>query len=703
MRAPCDISIKVPTQGDGKRDHWVQFAWRLGERSDQLARYRWMLFGHAMFGNASSLGTKSLESSGLGRPSRLLGLDDGASHLVFHMGIQGLAANEVAPATDLLWSTLKQAASAEVPLEDLRSGIRDYRLWQREVKGGSIPDGLGRLLAAAPTVMYGEDVISAFDNEGVLEKLESEVSRGGFVSRLAKELLDSPRLAIAQIAPEKAFAAGHIAIESALLRERAQDMAPSEFDAAATESLSIAAHRQARSDNSVLPKLRPCDLSQEPRKLPVPFVKTPELSVYKVASNQIAYGTLLFDLSAFSASDWPWLALYSDFLFDLGVDGASYEEASAWRDRLVPSAGSSIDAVEEGAQLRLVPRLAVFARHLANESAKLIDVVEAWALRPRFDELSRIDFLLKTWLETWVSGLAESTRQYAEWNASAAFSPSRRFLHIARGLGSLDFVRELRSRSKCGEGAAYVAAQFCRLHALLRDSPKRVLWAAPDLEAAFAEQLGKRTEVRSQIGVGSARPSAVGRANDALRVASQVNHCYAVWPAPPLEHEQAAPLAVAAEILRHKILHRRLREEGGAYGGAASYSPHDRVFVMNSYRDPRLAATYDDMLASIDELLSPSYAAGAVEEAIVAVVKGLDRSLPPAAQAYEADRLARRGVTHETRREFRLRVLQVTNDEVSVATKIWLKGVVPSRSAAVGNTFEDVAGMHLIDVAKLVD
>jgi Zn-dependent M16 (insulinase) family peptidase len=97
--------------------------------------------------------------------------------------------------------------------------------------------------------------------------------------------------------------------------------------------------------------------------------------------------------------------------------------------------------------------------------------------------------------------------------------------------------------------------------------------------------------------------------------------------------------------------------------------------------------------------LLEEYPVDTVEEAIVGVIKGLDRPLQPAAQALEADRLARKGVTWEMRKEFRSRVLLTTQQDVTRAATLWLKGVAPSRSAAVGKDVVDLAGLESVDLA----
>ena len=49
---------------------------------------------------------------------------------------------------------------------------------------------------------------------------------------------------------------------------------------------------------------------------------------------------------------------------------------------------------------------------------------------------------------------------------------------------------------------------------------------------------------------------------------------------------ESALLTLTARLLRSKHLHREIREKGGAYGSAASFSPLSGLFTFSSYRDP---------------------------------------------------------------------------------------------------------------------
>lgn len=54
----------------------------------------------------------------------------------------------------------------------------------------------------------------------------------------------------------------------------------------------------------------------------------------------------------------------------------------------------------------------------------------------------------------------------------------------------------------------------------------------------------------------------------------------------PPSARKSALLTLTARLLRSKHLHREIREKGGAYGSAASFSPLSGLFTFSSYRDP---------------------------------------------------------------------------------------------------------------------
>jgi presequence protease len=192
-------------------------------------------------------------------------------------------------------------------------------------------------------------------------------------------------------------------------------------------------------------------------------------------------------------------------------------------------------------------------------------------------------------------------------------------------------------------------------------------------------------------------------ANTVLHAAAQVNHCYAAWPAPKLGHPDAAACAVLAEWLTNEVLHRAIREEGGAYGAGASYDAMTGIFRMISTRDPRLLGTYADFDAAIASVLSVEMTRESIEEAIICVIQDLDKPRPPYRHAMQSWSRKRIGITDRMRNQFRAGVLGCTATDVRLAAKAWLHGHTPSRCAFAGDTSTERGDMRVLHLAQLLE
>ena len=168
-------------------------------------------------------------------------------------------------------------------------------------------------------------------------------------------------------------------------------------------------------------------------------------------------------------------------------------------------------------------------------------------------------------------------------------------------------------------------------------------------------------------------PETRHRVQQAWTTSTQVNFCAKAYPAVPAEHPDAAALTVLGGMLRNGYLHRAIREQGGAYGGGATYDSDSAAFRFFSYRDPRLAETLVDFDRSIDWLLNEKHEWRQIEEAILGVIGGIDKPGSPAGEAKEAFHNALSGRTPEQRERFRERILNVTLDDLQRVAATYCK------------------------------
>jgi presequence protease len=698
LEAPRQAVIKVPAQAGRDDGFGIQFAWILGESADSSVFQQARLLEAGLLGDASAPLRKAMESAGYGRPSRMNGIDDSARQLAFHLGMEGLEQHQVADAQIRIRGALEQAAQRGVPEAVLRAALRDIRYQQRNTASGQMPNVLMRMLTAVPVAMRGGDVKDSFDSERALGQLEQRIAEPGFFEGLVRGLLESPARLTATVVPDPEYFAKRDAAEAARLAREQAGLSAADRSRIEADNAALLALQGQPTDTSVLPRITPRDVSPQPRPLPQLAPQTGCHAV-SIASNGISYARVQYDVTALDEQDWPWLQLYVDLRRDLGVGERSYDQADAWRQQAAPAFGLQLSPALNDGALRLA--LSFQASGLREEQEGIADVIRAYVGSPRFDEFPRIAFLCTQMAQHRIKNLAQMGDHYANLAAGAPGSPLRYFENATAGIGYLPFVTGLQARAASDEGVAWIARHLARIHALVTACPATVVCAGSGADAqALAERIAPPSANAFTAGPADRGATAVAgvRKDCALHVPGQVNHCHIAWSVPDERHPDAPALAVAAELLTHQFLHTAIREKGGAYGGGAGYVPGAAIFAMKSFRDPRMAGTYADFAAAIEGLAATDFPDEQVEQAIISVIKGLDRPASPFDAVLLSLNLQRRGIAPADRARFRSGVLNCTAEGIKAAVHRWLRLRTPNRAAFVGNTGQDLAGLGVVDL-----
>jgi Zn-dependent M16 (insulinase) family peptidase len=611
----------------------------------------------------------------------------------------GLAQEQVAGARALLRATLERIADEGVPLATLQAALRDIAYNQRDTSGGRMPNVLARLLNAVPVVMRDGDTIGAFDSAGALARLRQDILDPDFFRGLVRSLLDNPARLDADVVPDPDYFTRRAALEQERLDAILPTLTPEARQRVADDNAALEALQRQPADSALLPRIRPGDVSAQPRALPPVRAAAEGKYLFGTASNGISYARIQYELGSLPEDDWPWLQLYADLRGELGVADLDYEQAGAWCRSQVPRFGLGVDAaLDAGGALRLT--LNFLASGLREEHAHIAAVLDAYIDRPRFDEHARIRFLIERMARRRLDGLAQDADRYAALAAAAPLSPLRRFENASGGADAVRFLDTLQRSAASPDGIVQIAARLARLHERIAACPSTILCAGSGDDAHALGALFDAPAAHAD-GAGTPPPGQSPLAKHALYAASQVNHCHIAWPAPNQLHPDAPALAVAAELMSHQLLHQALREQGGAYGGHAAYVESAGIFTMSSYRDPRLAGTYADFAATVDRVLEAEFRDEQLEEAVICVIKKLDHPASPFEAVLGAWTLHRRGIDLAARQRFRSGVLACTAADVKAAVRRWLKGVAPSRAAAVGNTDQALDGLQVVDLLSL--
>lgn len=166
-----------------------------------------------------------------------------------------------------------------------------------------------------------------------------------------------------------------------------------------------------------------------------------------------------------------------------------------------------------------------------------------------------------------------------------------------------------------------------------------------------------------------------------------------------LGHVDAPALQVSTVLMENKVLHHRIREQGGAYGSEAHYNPLWGNFYFHAYRDPHISHTYHVFRDAVGAVAQTQFDGRDLEEDKLGIIQALDSPTSPGSRGVASYVMQRDGKTRQIRQTYRDQLLSLTSEEISRAVS---KHLLPRLDEGVFVTF---AGKELLDkeLPKLED
>ena len=164
-----------------------------------------------------------------------------------------------------------------------------------------------------------------------------------------------------------------------------------------------------------------------------------------------------------------------------------------------------------------------------------------------------------------------------------------------------------------------------------------------------------------------------------------------LFPSVLYTHPQAAALSIASEIMENRTLHKKIREQGGAYGCGAVNALLSGQFYLYSYRDPHLKSTLKAFQDAVHGIATKKVHEKDIIEAKLGLFQDIDAPTPPSSRAMTAYSRLRGGRTHDLRQRFRDSLFNCKKGEIQQAVKEIL---VPGLEESVIVTF---AGKELLE------
>jgi hypothetical protein len=682
--APAVVETEYPVdeaEGTAERTH-VLLGWLLPRVTGLPEILRAHLLSGVLLDNSASPLRHALETTGLGSaPSELCGLDDSFREAVFACGVEGSSPEHAQAVEDLVLGVLREVARDGVPAEQVEAVLHQLELSQREIRGGHVPYGLRLMVNVLGPVLHGGDAAELLHIDPVLEELRAAVRDPGFVPGLVRSrLLDNPHRVRVVMRPALDLAARQAAREAERLAVIGAGLDDQGRSAVRERAEALLARQRAQDDPDLLPRV---GLEDVPAELSIaegrPGAVGPGLPAtwYAQGTNGLVYAQVIADLPDLPPDLLDLLPLYCDWMTEVGCGARDYRQAQAWQASVTGGVSAEASVRARVTDLDRVGSYFVLAgKALARNAEGLAEVLREVFQRARFDELDWLRELVAQSRAQREQAITAHGHALAMAAAAAGMGPVGALSHRWDGLQGLRSLKALDEAVRDHAALERLGADLARLRELVLAAPRQVLVVS---EAAHQERL-REALAAHWAGVPAPGGGALGFAprferrpvREGWAVSSQVSFCARAYPAVPAEHPDAAALVVLGQLLTNGFLHRRVREEGGAYGAGASYDSDTGAFRFYSYRDPRLAETLADFDAAVDWLASHRHEPRALEEAILGVVAAIDRPEAPAGEAIKAFFGTLHGRTPEQRRRFRSRVLAVTLDDLRRVGATWL-------------------------------
>ncbi len=693
LAAPIAVTETYAVDAEDLKDKTYHIiSWLLPQASDIKIRLGMRLVEGILLEDSASPLRHYLETCGYAQSTGpIMGVDDSNYEMTFYCGVQGSNPEHAEEFKNGVFKVLEDVASKPVDSQMVDAILHQIELHQREINGDGMPYGLSLILNGLSSAIHHSDPVDVWDVDTAIANVKEELKDPMWLSNLIKEhLIDNPHRVQMTLVPDATKSAKEAEEEKARLAEIGAKLTEADKAEIIAQTEALKIRQDTPDDLNLLPKVGLEDVPAQMhivqgqlREIISNRLDTP-LNLYHAGTNGIYYNQVLIQIPDEIVKS-PYFNLMSILMGEVGAGEYGYLELQQLQTAVSGGIGM-------GASLRskvddkgkITAWLTLTTKSLVNnlEAIRLLKVAFE---QLRFDEKDRIIELLQQRKTRWSSRLSGSGHSYAMQIAGRNHSALALRDYNTTGLGALNWLGELVSKIENDEAAYnHLIQELKVIHNRLLKAPKQFLLVCEEHQSdRLIEEIQNVWDKLAidQIDAELTQVNFENSENDeAWLIQANVQFCSSAYAAVEVSHPDAAPLMVLAAYLRNGFLHSAIREKGGAYGGGASYDGNACSFRFYSYRDPRLAETFQDFEASVDWLFNAEQQPHQLEEAILGLIASMDKPGSPAGEAITACYSLLHARTPAFRAQLRERLLAVNLDDLKRVADVYLRQQKPSKS-----------------------
>jgi Zn-dependent M16 (insulinase) family peptidase len=636
----CDVAVPWAEGQDALDVATTGVTWVWGDGAELDEVLTGELIDRLLLGHAGAPLRQALESSGLGRSVGSSGYSANYRNGQFAIELDGIAPEDYAKLPTLAETVLQGIVRDGMPAADIEAALHQVELSRREIHGDHYPYGLELCFRLLTPWNLGVEPLAFLDQNPAIARLAGRARQPGWLAaEVQRRFLDNPHRLWARAIPDHAWHARRQQQEEAQTAAAIAAMNPAQITALHHAAAELAKRQATKDDPRILPDLQLSDVPAQRRWVSGTVIGAGEsaakpTTVFKAGTNGVLHLLAAVPLPELTAREFDLLPLAIQCLAGTGVGERSYGDFAAHLTAVSGGVWAWMDVsadVDDAGHVR--GWLFAEVKGLATRHSEFLPLLREVFARSRFDEHERITELIDQSLSRLQDRVTSGGSQLAARAAQRGFAGAAGLSHRSGGLGRLAWLKSTAAELAADPQAIVgLAAELQTLVRRLAELPAQTALIGDAAERAEIIASARSTWPVSTIASAFQAPAAHVVRPTAFTTATAVNYCALAFAVAPLGHADAAALSIAGRLLTYQVLHAKLREQGGAYGGGASYQGGSASFALTSYRDPRLEATYSDMRDALRWLRTCPDDAQMMKEAILGVLASLDAPGSPAGE-----------------------------------------------------------------------
>ncbi len=704
---PISIKDRYPVAENESTDNKaiISFGYLTCSIDNQLDLHALMLLDNILMGTDAALLKIELLKSKLCKQIDSV-LDTEMSEVPYAIICKGCKEQNKDKISNLINQTLENIIKTGLPQKLIDAALHQLEFSRTEISSDFGPYGLTLFFRAALSKQLGIEPENALEIHSLFKALKEKFDDPGFLPYLIKKyFLENTHRIDLVMTPDAHIHQTEEMEERSKLDEIQSHLTPEKIHEIIENSQTLKKYQKEQELQSIecLPKIKISDVPKKIKNYPLTKQKFDNFTLYHHDNftNDIIYTDIVFDLPKLTLKEIENLTLFTSVLSGLGagtrsyIDNLEYIQAYTGGISAFLSLNIQVDDVNNS-----IPIISLQSKALSRNSDKMFSLLKDTITNVHFDDKNRIKELLTQQYVYLENTLPQNAMKYAvNLSQSSLTYPCslvskwhglNYFLNLKNIMKNLDNnLEELIDLFKTIHKKIFSSKN---IDLVISSSNKNLDKIKKD---NFYSLLDLKFNETSKFIYDFKKPP---KTSSAKIIASPVAFTASSYKTVNFLHEDSAYLLVSTNLMENKILHKKIREEGGAYGSGANYSPSSGIFTFNGFRDPHIQRTRDAFKLAIKEISENTITAQELEEAKLGVIQDIDVPISPGSKADAAYTWLRAGKTKEIRQKFRDKILSATIDDIKNAVKKHLLNQIDNAQDAIFSSKELIEKENIKDL-----